>query len=229
MQSSDTRVASGLPARLASLVGLTGFLIYGVAAPHSIAISWIGISLIILAWLVRVAATRRLDFQRSAVDLPLWLFIGWTVLSCCFSIEPGESLPKLVNVATFLLFYLTQSMLTRKTAVLVVCLMIASAGAGVVWGAAELLAGRGVIITKLSDDSPLRSGTPVAEGDVVWRINGQRVSSVDEIDRQMKNSSPNAPIKLSVISHGEHVEWVGPVITESERQRPSPSGITGGG
>src|SRR5436305_3167826 len=93
-----------------------GFLIYAIAAPHSIAISWVGISLLILGWLIRTAVSRQLGIQRSPMDLPLLLFIAWTVLSSILSIEPRDSLPKLINVSTFLLYWLTQSLLTRKLA-----------------------------------------------------------------------------------------------------------------
>src|SRR2546423_7401677 len=159
-----------------------GFLIYAIAAPHSIAISWIGISLLVLGWLIRTMVTRRLGIQRSPMDLPLLLFIAWTVLSSLLSIEPRDSLPKLINVSTFLFFYLAQSLLTRRLAIMVAGLMILSAAAGVLWGAGELILGRGVIVSALAIDSPLRSATPITTGDVIWRVNNHRVSTVDEIN-----------------------------------------------
>jgi hypothetical protein len=207
---------------------LAGFLIYAMAAPHSIAGSWAGISIVVLVWLIRTILTRRIGLKRTAIDLPLWLFFGWTVLSSVFSIEPRQSIPKLVNVATFLMFYLAQAMLTRQSAILVAIMLIVSASAGVLWGAGELILGRGVIVAELNSNSSLRLDTPLQTGDVVWRVNGKRVSSVAEIDALIRSTPTGQRARLSVISHGEHVEWPGVLVTESIRRESSPSGIIGG-
>jgi hypothetical protein len=205
-----------------------GFLIYAIAAPHSIAISWVGISLLVLGWLIRTVITRRLGIQRSPMDLPLLLFIAWTVLSSVFSIEPRDSLPKLINVSTFLFFYLTQSLLTRKLAIAIAALMILSAAAGVLWGAGELILGRGVIVTALSADSPLQSTTPLTTGDVIWRVNNRRVSTVDEINDAIRRTCTGCTLRLSVISRGEHAEWTTP-LPDKPLNEANPSGIMGGG
>jgi hypothetical protein len=217
------------PTHAAGRLALAGFLLYALAAPHSIAVSWIGLSLAILAWLVRALSTRSIGVRRTPLDLPLWLFFAWTALSCFLSAEPRTSVPKLVNVSTLLMFYLTQSLLTRRTAILLACVMIVSASAGVLWGAGELVVGRGVVVSQLSADSPVRGETPLREGDAVWRVNGRRVASVAEIDDAIRQTPAGAVATLSVISHGEHVEWPGLVVTEEMRRSPSPSGITGGG
>lgn len=222
--------------RAARRLGLAGFVLYAVAAPHSIAGSWMGLSAAVLAWLLRLAVTRRAGLRRTPLDLPLWLFAGWTVLSCVLSTEPRLSVPKLVNVATFLMFYLAQSVLTRRAAVLVASLLIVSGSAGALWGAGELIVGRGVVVAALAPDSPLRAQTPLREGDAVWRVNGRRVSSAAEIDEAIRSTPAGARVSLSVISHGEHVEaqgesgeWRGVTVTEEMRRAPSPSGITGDG
>ena len=205
-----------------------GFLIYAIAAPHSIAISWVGISLLILGWLIRTVVTRRLGIQRSPMDLPLLLFVAWTVLSSILSIEPRESLPKLINVSTFLFFYLTQSLLTRKLAIMVAGVMFLSAAAGVLWGAGELILGRGVIVSALAADSPLRSATPITTGDVIWRVNNHRVSTVDEINDGIRRTCAGCTLRLSVISRGEHAEWTAE-LPDKPLNESNPSGITGGG
>jgi hypothetical protein len=215
--------------RLAERLALAGFLLYALAAPHSIAGAWIGISIAVLAWIIRALSTRRTGFRRTALDLPLLCFIGWTVLSSFFSAEPRESIAKLVNVSTFLMFYLTQSFLTRRRAVLLAAVLIVSGAAGVLWGAGELIIGRGVVVTALSADSPLRAATPLGVGDAVWRVNKRRVASVEEIDEALRQTPAGESASLSVVSRGEHVEWPGVVVTEETRRAPSPSGITGGG
>jgi predicted permease len=217
-------------------LALAGFVLYAVAAPHSIAGSWMGLSAAVLAWVLRFVSTRRAGLRRTPLDLPLWLFAGWTVLSCVLSTEPSLSVPKLVNVATFLMFYLAQSVLTRRAALLVASVLIVSGSAGALWGAGELIVGRGVVVAALAPDSPLRAQTPLREGDAVWRVNGRRVSSAEEIDEAIRRTPAGARVSLSVISHGEHVEaqgesgeWRGVTVTEEMRRAPSPSGITGGG
>ena len=229
MIKDDPQADTRFSVRALETAALAGFLVYAMAAPHSIAGSWIGISIVVLVWVIRTLVTRKTGLRRTALDLPLWLFFGWTVLSSLFSIEPRQSIPKLINVATFLMFYLAQAMLTRRTAVMVAIMLIASASAGVLWGAGELILGRGVIVAQLSNNSSLRLDTPLQAGDVVWRVNGHRVSSAAEIDALIRATPPGQRAGLSVISHGEHVEWPGVLVTDEMRHAASPSGIVGGG
>ena len=104
-------------------------------------------------------------------------------------VEPRVSVPKLINVSTLLMFYLTQALVTRRAAVLLAALMIVSGAAGALWGAGELAAGRGVVVRRLSVDSPLRRATPLREGDAVWRVNEHRVSTVEEIDEAIRRNA----------------------------------------
>jgi hypothetical protein len=229
ISTADNARPAGRLARAGEWLALAGFVVYAVAAPHSIAGSWMGLSAAVAGWLVRAAAARRAGLRRTALDLPLGCFVGWTVLSCLLSAEPRESIPKLVNVSTFLVFYLAQSVLTRRSAVTVACVLVVSAVAGVLWGVGDLIVGRGVVVSALAADSPLRAATPLREGDAVWRVNGRRVASVEEIDDEIKRTPAGGRVSLSVISRGEHVEWPGPAVTEEMRGAASPSGITGGG
>lgn len=208
---------------------LTGFALYALAAPHSIAGSWMGLSFAVLGWIVRTLVTRRTGLRRTPLDLPLLLFFAWTALSCFLSEEPRVSVPKLINVSTLLMFYLTQALVTRREALLLATLMIISGAAGALWGAGELAVGRGVVVKGLSVDSPLRRATPLREGDAVWRVNERRVATIEEIDEAIRRTPAGERVKLSVISRGEHVEWPGAVVTDEMRAAASPSGITEGG
>jgi hypothetical protein len=225
----EPETASGRVARASQRLGLAGFALYALAAPHSIAVSWIGLSFAVLGWLARTLATRQTGLRRTPLDLPLWLFFAWTALSCFLSEEPRVSVPKLINVSTLLLFYLTQALVSRRAAVLLAALLILSGSAGALWGAGELAVGRGVVVRRLSVDSPLRRATPLGEGDAVWRVNERRVSSVEEVDEAIRRTPAGARVKLSVVSRGEHVEWPGPVVTEDLAASASPSGIVEGG
>src|SRR5215211_915544 len=147
----EPRAASGRFARLSRGLGLAGFALYALAAPHSIAVSWIGLSFAVLGWLARTLATHKTGLRRTPLDLPLWLFFAWTALSCFLSEEPRVSVPKLINVSTLLMFYLTQALVTRKVA--------SPSRSGV-----ERRSG-------LSTLKPCTT-TPLREGDAVWRVNG---------------------------------------------------------
>lgn len=218
-----------LATRAARTLALAGFVFYAMAAPHSIAGAWMGLSVVVVGWLVRAGATRETGVARTPFDLPLWLLFFWTVLSAAFSYEPRVSLAKLVSVSTFLVFYLAQSMLTRRMAAAVVCVLIASGVAGVLWSAGELAVGRGVVVAELRHDSRLRRETALAAGDAVWRVGGRRVNSVEEIDDAIRRAPAGSRLSLSVITRGEHVEWPGPVVDDELKAGASPSGIVGGG
>ena len=224
----------GRASRAAGRLVLAGYLLYAAFAPHSIAGSWVGLSLVTLGWLARLAAPTakagRPAFQRTPLDLPLALFVLWTLLSILFSPEPRLSLSKLPAVGTFLVFYLARATLTRRLAVSLAGLMIVSGVAGVLWGVGELALGRGVVVASVAPDSPLaRAGIELEEGDAVWRVGDRRVSSIAEIDEAIRRADAGTRLPLHVISRGEHVVRDQLVVTEEMRRAASPSGLGGAG
>jgi hypothetical protein len=225
----ENEARGGRLRRAPEWIALGGFFVYALAAPHSIAGSWMGLSAAVLGWLIRTLATGRTGLRRTPLDLPLWLFIAWTTLSAFLSVEPSESLPKLINVSTFLMFYLAQALLTRRAAVLLAAVLVVSGAAGALWGMGELALGRGVVVRELRADSPLRAGTALGVGDAVWRVNKRRVASAEEIDEAIRRTPAGARLGFSVITRGEHAEWEGGVVTEELKRAAAPSGITGGG
>jgi O-Antigen ligase len=212
--------------RAGSLAVLCGFILYAVFAPHSIAGAEIGLGLVGLGWAARTFATGRTGLRRTPQDLPIFLFLAWTVLSAFLSEEPGVSLAKLQSVCVVFLFYITQANVTRRMAPLLVGLMIASGVAGVFWSLADLARGRGVTIEEMSEQSPFRM-TPVRVGDAVWRIGRRRVSSIAEIDEAVRQAPAGSRLSVSFITQGEHAEWPALPLTEETRARTSPSGLTG--
>jgi hypothetical protein len=224
---SEPRDGSRL-ARLAHGVALAGLALYCFFAPASIAVAWIGISVAASGWIARTLATRRTNLSRAPFDLPLWLFIAWTFLSCALSVEPRVSLAKIPSALAFLFVYLVAAILcTRREACALACLMICGASVATLWGVAELARGRGVVVEEITADSPLRQSPGVEVGDCVWRVNEQRVGSVTEIDDAIRRATVGTQIKLSIISRGEHVERAGAVVTDEWKAMPSPSGISG--
>lgn len=207
---------------------MLGFALYAIFAPHSIAGAEIGLLLVAVGWLARTFQQRRIGIRRTVMDVPIILFTLWTVLSAFFSAEPRVSLPKLQSVCVLFVFYLVQAIITRRTALLLVALMIASGAAGALWSMIEIARGRGVVIAEMSADSPFRT-LPLGAGDTVWRVGGRRISSVAEIDEVIRKSSAGTRLFVSVIKDGEHAEWPGFVVTDEIKARPEPSGLRSAG
>jgi hypothetical protein len=218
----------GTSERIASHLSLYGFVLYAVFAPHSIAGAEIALAVVALGWLARALINRRTGFRRTPQDLPIALFLAWTLLSAFLSEEPTISLAKLQSVCVLFLFYLTQATMKRRWALPLVALMILSGMAGVVWSAAEIARGRGVRIEEMTQDSPFQL-TPVRVGDAVWRIGQRRVSSIPEIDDAIRRAPTGEPLSVSFITQGEHAEWPDLRVTDEMRARPSPSGLVGSG
>ncbi|MCM3872225.1 MAG: O-antigen ligase family protein [Pyrinomonadaceae bacterium] len=212
-------------ALLGNRVAIAGFVLYAAFAPHSIAGAEIALAIVGGGWLVRTIATGKTGFQHTKLDLPIWLFLAWTIASSFLSEEPQISTAKLQSVCVLFLFYLTQAIVTRRNAVFLAIVMIMSGVAGCTYSIYDLLRGRGVIVQAVSNDSPLRES--VAPGDAVWRVNGQRIYSINEIDKAIKTVPSGASLRVSVITRGEHVERTGMVVTDQLKLRDAPSGITG--
>ncbi len=211
--------------RLGQRTALVGFFLYSAFAPHSIAAAEISLAIVGAGWLVRSIAINKSGFRHTRFDLPVWLFFLWTVASSLLSQEPRISIAKIQSACVFLLFYLTQAIVTKKTAVKLVAIMILSGAVGTIYSVYDLVRGRGVLIESVSPDSPLQSH--LRPGDAVWRVAGQRVYSVSDIDDAIRKSPAGTNVVVSVISQGEHVERPGVVVTDTIKRRLSPSGIVG--
>ncbi len=203
-----------------------GLFLYSAFAPHSIAAAEISLAIVGAGWLVRTIASQKSGFFRTRFDLPIALFFLWTVASAFLSQEPRISLAKIQSTCVVFLFYLTQAIVTRRTAVLLVAVMILSGVTGTFYSVYDLVRGRGVLIESISPESPLQA-LHLNAGDAIWRVAGRRVYSVEEINDVIRNSPVAAKLTVSVISQGEHVERQGLVVTDVVRQRSAPSGIAG--
>lgn len=213
-------------AKLSHKVALLGLIIYVSFAPHSVAASTIGAAIAIAGWLIRSIATRSLGVHRSKFDLIIFLSLLWTVISAFLSTEPAISIAKLQASWCVLLFYLTRAIVVRKTALMLVALLILSGCAGVAYSIYDLLRGRGVVVESVTPSSPLRQ-VDVNPGDTIWRLAGKRVYSLAELDSALKSAPVSQALTVSFITHGEHVERPGMVLTPDVQQLGSPSGITG--
>jgi hypothetical protein len=197
-----------------------------VFAPHSIAAAEISLGIVGIGWLIRALSTRRFGFHRTPFDLPICLFYLWTVASSFFSEEPRISIAKIQSASVIFLFYLIQAVVTRRTAVMLVAVMILSGVAGSIYSVYDLARGRGIIVEAVAVDSPLQQ-LQIREGDVLWRIGRRRIRSVTDIDEAIRDSKTETELTVSVISQGEQVDRPGFRVTDDIKQRPSPSGIIG--
>jgi hypothetical protein len=206
-------------------VATAGFVLYAALAPHSIAGAEIALAIVGGGWLIRTIATGRPGFIHTKLDLPIWLFLAWTVLSSFLSEEPQISIAKLQSVCVLFLFYLTQAVVTRNSAVVLVSVMILSGVSGSIYSIYDLLRGRGVVVEAVSSESPLR--TVISPGDAVWRINGRRIYSIGEIEQAIKAAPAGTSLPVSVITRGEHVERTSLIISNDLKQLDAPSGLKG--
>lgn len=138
------------------------------------------------------------------------------------------SIAKIQSASVIFLFYLIQAVVTRRTVVMLVALMILSGVAGTIYSVYDLARGRGIIVESTASDSPLQP-LNIRQGDVIWRISGRRVYSVADLDQALRNSADQSALSVSVISQGEQVDRPGLLVTDTIKQRPSPSGVIGSG
>lgn len=153
-----------------------------VFAPHSIAVTQSAWLIGMLAWVVRIFFKPRPKFTPAALDYALLAFFLWSVVSSVFSYAPDISLDKLRGVSLFLIFYFVyHNLKTARAAKFLVCALIASTMAGVLWTPLERLVGRGVEVHGLSAESPLLKAVPlpgeqpVSEGRTIVQVGKRKI------------------------------------------------------
>jgi O-antigen ligase len=206
--------------KLGQQIALAGLGIYVLCAPHSVAASATGVGIAGLGWLFRTISTRTLGLRRSKFDFIILLLLLWTVASALLSEEPRISIAKLQASWCVFLFYLARAVLTRASTLVLVALLIFSGTVGALYSAFDLSRGRGVVIESMAAGSPFER-VGVQPGDTIWRVDGRRVYSVDDIDRELGRAPVNTAFNVGIISRGEQVERP---LTITQL---SPSGVTG--
>ena len=221
-----TAVASRQWARRGQQTATVGFVLYAAFAPHSIAAAEISLAIVGAGWLLRTLSSGKTGFRRTPFDAAIWLFFLWTVASSFLSEEPRISVAKIQSACVVFLFYLTQAIVTRRTAIVLVAVMITSGAVGTIYSVYDIARGRGVLVDSVTPESPFQA-LNLRAGDAIWRVNGRRIYSVADLDEAIKKSPPQTELTVSMISTGEHIERRGLIVTGEIRQRPSPSGIVG--
>lgn len=163
---------------------LLGCLIaFAAAAPHSIALTQAALGAGLVVWLMLLIRRRCFPYRLMTLDLPLLLFVGWSVLAALCSYEPAVSIGKLRSVSLFLIYFLVGQNLRRpEWGKRLVVVLIASSFLSVGFVFWEKITGRGLVIESLAPDSPLRS-IGMESGDVLLRAGGKTINSPDDLAR----------------------------------------------
>jgi len=186
-------------------IALVGLGIYVAFAPHSVAASVIGVGLAGLGWVIRTLQTRSFGLRWSKFDLIIVLSLLWTVASALLSEEPRISVAKLQASWCVFIFYLARATLSRRSALILVALLIVSASAGALYSAFDLLRGRGVVVESIAAGSPFNQ-IGIRPGDTIWQINRRRVYSTADIDQILTQMPANTTVTAGLITQGEQVE-----------------------
>ncbi|MDQ3062471.1 MAG: O-antigen ligase family protein [Acidobacteriota bacterium] len=175
-------------ARMLERIAFVFMILMFVSAPHSIAATQIAWLTGMFAWFVRLFLKPRPQFLRTLLDVPLWIFFGWSVISSVFSYDPVTSLDKLRNVALFLIFYYIVNVVRTKRAVVFLAFaMILSTMVSVVWTPIERIFGRGVEIVGVSAESPFTKALLI-NGDTLLKANGKKLKTPDDLLAEIQAS-----------------------------------------
>jgi len=152
-----------------------------VSAPHSIAATQTAWITGMFVWLIRLFFKPRVKFRFGPLDMALWAFFAWSVVTSLTSYAPDISLNKLRGVAVFLIFYFVAYNIRRRRAAHVLAfLLVASCMVNVVWMPVQRLIGRGVEIHGLAPDGPLAKAL-LHDGDALLEANGKKVYTPDDV------------------------------------------------
>ncbi|MDX2033680.1 MAG: O-antigen ligase family protein [Blastocatellia bacterium] len=214
-------------ARWANRLLLFFLFVLALSVPHSIAVAQASGALSLLAWIARDGARRRLHVRATPIDLPLLCFSVCTILSSVFSAEPSLSLPKLKGLLLFGIVYVAASNLSVRGVRLVAGVLLASSLVGVGFSLAEKVWGRGMIVTSISEESPLRASR-MQPGDVIWMIARSRVASPEQAAEVIRRHAAGETLSVETLHDGDPVE-VAIQVTEEMKTRANPLGIAADG
>ncbi|MGC2237065.1 MAG: O-antigen ligase family protein [Pyrinomonadaceae bacterium] len=175
-------------ARWCERIAFAFLILMILSAPHSIAASQTAWITGMFVWIVRLFIKPRPKFVKTALDIPLWAFFGWSVISSAFSYAPEISVNKLRGAALFLIFYFVINNLRTKRAVRFLALaMIFSCMVNVLWTPVQRIIGRGVEIHGVAPNSPLAKAVLI-EGDALLAANGKKLSSPEDLVAQIEQN-----------------------------------------
>ena len=159
-----------------------------LSAPHSIAATQTAWLVGMFVWLLRFAIKPRPRFVRTPLDIALWAFFLWSVISSVFSYAPDLSINKLRGAAVFLIFYFVVNNLRNLRAVKFLAFAIViSCMVNVVWTPIQRVIGRGVEIHGVAAESPLAKAL-LTEGDALLAANGAKLKTPEDLVLQIEQN-----------------------------------------
>ncbi len=102
---ADIKTENSL-ARLLERVAFVFMVLMFVSAPHSIAATQISWLTGMFLWVIRLFIKPRPRLVRTPLDIALWTFLGWSVITSLFSYAPDISIDRLRGTLLFLIFLL---------------------------------------------------------------------------------------------------------------------------
>lgn len=173
------------------------FLMF-VCAPHSIAASQISWLCGLLAWALRLAFRPRPAIFKTPLNLAFALFLGWAIVSAVCSYAPDISLDRLRSVGLMFVFiFVANNLRTKRAAIFLSFALTFSCTVGALWTPIERLLGRGVEVSGLSEQGPLKKGhlstNPVAvgyikDGDTIIKIGKRKISSPEQLVGELEKN-----------------------------------------
>ncbi len=187
-------------AKATELLVIVCLSLFALFAPHSIAVAQGAWMLGMLLWLSRLAFFPRPQFHQTPIDYALFGFFILTGLSAFLSYEPLVSIGKLRAASLFTIVYLVaQNVPNRRALRLLVLALVASCFINVIFTAGQRIVGRGVKVQSLKTESSLFAGG-VRAGDTLLKIDGQVITSPDDIANHLAAASPatspKAPLNI---------------------------------
>lgn len=171
-------------------------LMYALFAPHSIAITQTSYLIGFTAWAVQLAASRKLQFKRSPIDVALFGFFACCVLSSFLSYDLLVSVKGLKSPAFFLAFYFVSNKVrSLRFARLLVFALIGSCLINVGYSAIRLGIGRGLQIDSIRRESPFNDAS-IKLNDVILEADDQTVNSQEDLLRIIESQRGRLRIKL---------------------------------
>ncbi|MEJ7617146.1 MAG: O-antigen ligase family protein [Pyrinomonadaceae bacterium] len=166
-------------------------------APHSIAATQTAWALALVAWTARYLVRPRPAFFRTPIDYPLLVFFALTVVSSFLSYDPEISIGKLRAASLFTIVYLVaQNVRSRRTAKLLALTLLASCMLNVIYTLGERIWGRGVKVTGISAESPLRAAN-IQASDTLLELDNVRLRNPGDLVRGLaKAGDTPAMVKI---------------------------------
>ena len=193
---------SELPARGRRVFAVTQYIIsflllsYAIFAPHSIALTQGAYLIGMGAWAVQLAATRRLNQKRSAMDIALFGFFACCVVSSFLSYDLLVSIKGLKSPAFFFAFYFVSNRVrTVRFASFLAVAIVLSCLVNVVYSAVTVAVGRGLQIESITADSAF-SNEAISVGDTIIEADDQPVNSPEDLLRIIESQRGRLRLKL---------------------------------